>query len=177
MNEISIEVKKDGINEYEIKSLIGETPDFLIPMTFIEYEDCYNITYDYSGYVPLCETECCLTARDIFDCLEAIIVAYRKSHLHLIFPERIKLGKENIYINRRERSIKILFVPQCKNDHSVPKDELYKLATEMQNMYITKEAYEYVEMFKGYLKDNCGLRELQNRVLMIKREALICGIN
>ena len=78
-------------------------------------------------------------------------------------------------MNRKERKVKIMFIPPDGN--SDPKEELLQFICYIQNMYITKAAAEYSEMFKEYVNNNCTLSELQNRAVMMKRDAFICGIS
>lgn len=176
MNRITIEISKGRIKEYEKLSVLTSTPEFLIPMEFIEYEDCYSVTYDTSGYLRMSEENSAITFRDAFDCIEGIIEAYRKAPQFLIFPDRFTLNDETVYFNKKERRVRILFLPPEEEIESTPSKQLIDFADLIKSLNVTRETSEYLEIFKEYVRESSGLRELQNRVLMIKREAKICGI-
>lgn len=175
MNKFNLDMPKGRIKEYEKNAILLSSPDFLIPMKFTDYGDKYRITYDYGGFIPLSDMNGCLTVRNIFDCIEEVIGILRIASVFMLFPERFQLRKETIYMNRKERKVKIMFIPPDGN--SDPKEELLQFIGDIQNMYITKAAAEYSEMFKEYVNNNCTLSELQNRAVMMKRDAFICGIS
>lgn len=175
MNKFNVDMPKGRIKEYEKNAILSENPDFLIPMKFTDYGDKYRVTYDYGGFVPVCDAEKCLTVRDVFDYIEDVIGILRIASSFLIFPERFQLRKETVYINRSQRKVRIMFMPP--EGDSDPKEELLRFICDMQNMYITKAAAEHSEMFKEYIRQNCALSELQSRAVMMKRDAFICGIS
>ncbi|MBQ9972939.1 MAG: hypothetical protein IJP24_05375 [Firmicutes bacterium] len=175
MNRFTLEIEKGRFREYEIVSLSHDVPEYLIPMSFIDYKDVYEVTYDYSGYKSLGDYDGCFGVRDILDCIEGIVSIFRKAHMNLLFPDRFTLRKETVYYNKGNRSVKLVFLPP--DNDTKPSEELATLIKEIQEMYISKEAAEYLEMIKTSVKQNTGLREIQSRITMIKREALICGID
>jgi len=175
MNRFTLDIEKGRIKEYEVVSLSHNVPEYLIPMSFIDHNDVYEVTYDYSGYKSLGDYEGCIGVRDIFDCIEGIVSIFRKAHMNLLFPDRFTLRKETVYYCKGNRSVKLIFLPPDKD--TKPAEELITLINEIQDMYISKEAAEYLEMIKTCVRQNTGLREIQSRITMIKREALLCGID
>ena len=174
MNRFTVEVPNGRIKEYEKAAIISEKPDFLVPMSFIEIGDRERITYNYDGLISLGNIENCLGVKDIFNCLGDIIASmYTASNL-LIFPERISLGKDMVYINQESKLTKLIFLP--KEIECNPSEELENLINEIEDMYITKGAKEYLGIIRQYIKMNCGLTELGARISMIKRDAFLCGI-
>jgi len=175
MNKFNLDIPKSRIKEYEKNAILLEKPDFIIPMKFTDYGEKYRVTYDYAGFIPVCNADGCLTVKNVFDYIKDIIGIFRITSSFLIFPERFQLRKETVYINRSEKKVKIMFMPPEENFD--PKEELLRFINDMQNMYITKAAAEYSEIFKEYIYENSTLSELQNRAVMMKRDAFVCGIN
>lgn len=174
MNKITLVIEKERIREYEKMSISVSAPDFLIPMDFIEYEENYRAIYNLNGYIKMDEIEM-LTVRDVFDCIEGIIETYRKALRFFIIPERLEVNGDTVFFNRNERHVRILFLPSIKCVKTVS-EQLLSFIDYLMELNATSGAIEYLEMFKAYAMDNNGLKELQNRALMIKREAKLCGV-
>ncbi len=176
MNKIVKKIKKEEIKRYEIMSIETSSPDFFIPMEFVEYDDYYSITYDCSGYTKMSECLHAITVRDAFDCIEGIMEAYRRAMRFLIFPERLILSDDTVYFNKNERSVKLMFVPPEAGIEVLPASQITAFLDDMKSIGMTNGSEEYLEVFKEYIGENQGFKELQNRAIMIKREAKICGI-
>ena len=175
MNQFAVEVQRSRIKKYEKKAILLENTDFLIPMNFIELGEKERILYDYSGFTPICGLTHCLTVRDVFDFVEDVIKILRISAEFLIFPERLHLTKETVYVDSMRKKTKLLFLPPEQDVK--PLEELLQFINDLQTLYLTKEAMEYAELLKEYICANLALPELQSKVIMMKRDALLCGIH
>ena len=132
MNKIRIDLKKGRIKEYEVLSLSHEIPDFMIPVSFVDYGDVYSATYDYSGFTSIANAAMPLGVRDVLDCLESIVIAYRKAHTYLLFPDRFTLNSDTVYVNPEKREIRLLFLPPEEDITS--SEELLKFIVQLKEM-------------------------------------------
>lgn len=175
-------IMDEKIMEFEKKMLCDSGCPFTLPMFFISDEESMKAYYDFTGYSQLEEyikrnrvsdtnnRESKKTIFDVLDVLTKILECLKGMEDYLLFPERISIHTDLIFIDLCNKRLAFAFYPNEMMDKPLP-SRIIDLVDAINVLYGDDEAEQFLEKFKDYIyKKNPGLDGMIGNLGILQRD-------
>lgn len=155
-------VPEEKIREYEKRMLRGSGCPYALPMVFLSEDGEEKACYDFTGFILLAEyikreTQDCRPASEskrpvfgVLDLLSGILDCIKGLECYLIFPERISIHPDLIFINADNGKVSFGFYPNDKPEEAL-QNRLVALIGEMNDLYRDQEAELYLNKLTDFI--------------------------
>ena len=176
-------IVEEEIREYEKRMLCDSGCPFTLPMYFIFDEGTSKVYYDFTGFIQLeeyikrktttnisgCESQ--KKVFDVLDILSKILECLKGMESYLLFPERITIHPDLIFINLYDGRFAFAFYPNEKLDIPL-QSTIYEMVDTINEFYDDVESKQFLAKFKDYIyMKNPGLDGMISNLGILQREA------
>ncbi len=175
-------IMEEKIMGFEKRMLCDSGCPFTLPMHFISEGETEKVYYDFTGFIQLEEYIKRITTTDrsdresqktIFDALDVmtkILECLKGMESYLLFPERISIHPDLIFINLNDGRIAFAFYPNEKMDMPL-QSRVIEMVDAINGLYGDVEAEQFLEKFKDYIyMKNPGLDGMIGNLGILQRE-------
>jgi len=175
-------IMEEKILEYEKRMLCDSDCPFTLPMHFITEGEIEKVYYDFTGFIQLEEyikrkitTDRLdrVSQKTIFDALDVmtkILECLKGMESYLLFPERISIHPDLIFINLNDGRIAFVFYPNEKMDMPL-QSRVVEMVDALNELYGDVEAEQFLKKFKDYIYlKNPGLDGMIGNLGILQRE-------
>lgn len=175
-------IMEEKIMEYEKRMLSDSDCPYTLQMHFISDEGAEKVYYDFTGFIQLEEyikrkTTTDISEREsqkmIFDALDImtkILECLKGMESYLIFPERISIHPDLIFVNLNDGRIAFAFYPNDSKDTPL-QGRVIEMIDTISGLYDDVEAALFLEKCKNYIYlKNPGLDGMIGNLGMLQRE-------
>jgi len=175
-------IMEEKIRGYEKRMLCDSGCPYTLPMHFISDEGTMKVYYDFTGYVQLEEyikrkkntdlsdRESQKTIFDALDVLSKVLGCLKGMESYLIYPERISIHPDVIFINLNSEQIALAFYPN-DNTNLTLQYRIIALIDDVNGLCNDHETELYLKKFKDFIfMKNPGLDGMIGNLGMLQRE-------
>lgn len=175
-------IMDERIMEYEKRMLCDSGCPFTLPMHFISDEESMKAYYDFTGYIQLEEyikrktfidvsdRESQKSLFDALDVLTKILECLKGMESYLLFPERISIHPDLIFIDLSKKCLAFAFYPNEMMDKPL-QSRIIDIVDAINGLYGEVEVEQFLEKFKDYIyKKNPGLDGMIGNLGILQRE-------
>ena len=174
-NEYRICLRDGAILDYEKVMLASGECSHLFPMFFIGAKAEQFAYYDCRGFTPLSKYRIDRT-EDAFFILEKVILIMSSVVEYLISPSKLLLTTDTVFFNVETGEIKIAYVPVPEGSGGVRRNLLTFISQLKSDIGDCRSGY--IDDFANQVnRNNCRLRDLSNRIGLIRRELYVTDQN
>lgn len=169
------------VKEYEKKMLCTGRCPYTIPMHFLSEGHALEAIYDFTGYIQLKEYAgrkilSCTNAREdqtvieaVLQILSGILECIKGMENYLIFPERITVHPDVIFIDSNSGRVAMAFYP---NESREPlQSRITWLIRALEGMFRSDAAYQYLKKIEDFIfEKNPGLEGMITYLGSLQRE-------
>lgn len=167
-NDFKLRLKDGSVKEFEKVVLSSGICDLFMPMGFVRLEEGELVSYNCSGYTPLrhCDIE---ETKEAFEILEKTLILVNRAGEYLITPSKITLNMDTIFYNRKNRQVRIAYVPAEEAQLSL-RENVAEFFTQMEGKLKGKDR-AYLENVKTQMEEhNYYISDLINMLGEIRRK-------
>jgi len=173
---------RDKIMEFEKKMLCNSACPYILPMFFLNTDGTSQICYDFTGYVQLKESVGTRISEEfsaierpemVFDALNILsgmLRTIKGLENYLIFPERITIHTDCIFIDPDSGRVAVAFYPDGRSESTV-QSRILTLIDDLSKLYGTDEVDRYLMALKdNFKRTNPGLDGMLRLLGNMQRE-------
>lgn len=174
--------EKDSIHEYEKRMLNESGCLYTLPMHFLYEEDKLKAYYDFTGFILLedyiCKQVACIGSErgnqellyDSLEVLSKILEGIKGVEHYLLFPNRMKIEIDTIFICPDNGLIAFSFIPELKQDVTL-QNRIIQIINAIKNLYCHPEIDQHLDKFISVIyQKNLGLDGMISILGMVQRE-------
>ncbi|MBN7772672.1 hypothetical protein [Clostridium aminobutyricum] len=167
---------KNRIKNFEIKIFSEGQCSAFLPMSFIEKEDKWYVTYFSEDYIPMVHLNL-NNPYELLHMIEKLLLSIKDAENHLILFNRYTLLKEEIFFSKKFDQVRLMFDPVVDDQEMEAfSAKMVNILIEIKKLVLEKRACEYLEMIIYKLDySNISREGLINYIGELKREVHICG--
>ena len=170
------------VREYEKKMLCSGECRYAIPMHFITEDHKLKACYDYTGYMQLkeyigikmknenCSVEDRKLVADVLLILSGILDCIKGMENYLIFPERITVHPDAVFIDLNTGRAALAFCPGKSHELTL-QNRIIGLIRDLRELFCTDEADQYLRKIEEFIAaKNPGLDGMISFLGSMQRE-------
>lgn len=162
--------EKSVLKDFELKVLLSGNPDVFLPVRVISMKDSDIIFYETQSHIPISDLEFNSIFEPLTILLEVVAII-RETDFYMLYPEKIALSLNSIYINQDRKKIRCCYL---KGGVETWQDNLRNLVIEMDTLINKVHPSPYFKEIENYLsKCNHSYKDIIIKVEGIIRDATI----
>lgn len=166
--DFRVRLGENTVRDFERVMLSSGECSLFMPMGFINENGREYGCYDCSGFAPL-SSYMVERTEDALYILENVMLILERAVDYFIDPARVTVTGETVFYNKDTGQIKITYMPIAGNDLDIRKNIVFFIGRLKSDICDGKEGY-LIEAAKYIYYHNCCLREMVNKVGLLKRK-------
>lgn len=176
-------VLEEKIKEYEKRMICGSQCPYTLPVHILTEDGTDTAYYDFTGSIQLAEymkgqATGAIQAREnrkpvcsVLDALSGILGCIKGMENYLIFPERITIHPDVVFVDPYNGQVALAFYP-CGNIENTVQSRILDLIDEMNEACHDPEIGQYLRKLKDFIQTrNPGLDGMIRMLGTMQREA------
>ena len=155
-----------NLKPFEEKVIASGLCDFSLPAAFVTVNDVRQAIYDSSGYTRLDGLEFA-NIDEMLELLEKSMANLKKAGEFLIDPDQIVLNGKTIFMDRRRRDVKFVYVPSRMQR---PMQNVLELTDYLENQAQPIQKQILSRLSDTIKEEHLSLKESATRTAVVRRE-------